>query len=340
MSDAAKTPDEKTESSSKNGESSEKVRESSEAPEDKESIELKGILKNVDEASPVETRESSKDSSKSSAIDDESKKKFIEEFKIPDDLKTPKKSESLQDDPFAIASLKTSKEDHKPARGQTSKELADPGLKEDSKDTPKQKESAPDERQDPVKSESKDDYSKETSGTSQKRSEEQPSESESTDDYSEEHPKTDEKVKEFKVVVPGAARKRRPSFSEQVKKKQTSIVKFFTRSKSKRKDESGTGKPKPRRSSFIMRKFIGLEKELTTDSINRKVTRIFQPDVPPDKDAEKAKEAEEADEEEDPEPKRVYLSSAMACMLIVSGMTGSAMSSLPFYLGQSSKFLF
>ena len=85
-----------------------------------------------------------------------------------------------------------------------------------------------------------------------------------------------------------------------------------------------------RRPSVVRRKLIALENELTLENINKRVTRIFSPDIP-------KKQSEVTEDSNREKLQRNYLSSTMACIFIISVITGSSISSLPYYLNKSSK---
>lgn len=89
-----------------------------------------------------------------------------------------------------------------------------------------------------------------------------------------------------------------------------------------------------KRPSFVRKKLIQYEKELTNENIKKRSDNVFTPTFP-DGDNK-----EESDKFEDTYPKIRYVSAGMACVWIICVTTGSAVQGLPYFLSESSKFFF
>lgn len=298
-----------------------------------------------------------KEESELSATTDETKKK--QEFKVPQELKEskiPDAQEDFQDENLFLETLKSlesvaSIRELLPETTDDTKERDEISGATDNKQEPEQSEDDNSKKlvsilkkSDEFINRSKDEEAEsvlksETAGEEQLKSAEDKDTKKSvfkSDASDEELVKARKDTKdEERVEVPDEESEdsqdsRSSSFSKRVKKRSATIVKFFS-GKSPDKDEEEE-EPKPRRrTSWMGRKLMALEKELTFDSINKKISNIFTP--VPDEEPEQ----DEADKnDEDNKPKKLHLSSTLACMFIIGAITGSSFTSLPYSLKQSS----
>lgn len=92
------------------------------------------------------------------------------------------------------------------------------------------------------------------------------------------------------------------------------------------------------RPSSLRRQFTALEKELTLDKINKRVSSVFTPDILKGVSDDTSRGSEDvSDDKVVEEPKTSHLSPTMASIFIISIATGYSITSLPFYLRKSSE---